>query len=148
MKRALSYLILLISILASTQVGCFDFDDLSKGLPKYSDERVEREMKNIVYSARGFIQGFKRGFYQANSLVIKPTCFGNQTEEMIYHVYKVFFDKEWENLFIVPGFVYDIYLSAVVDCQVEELVYDLFEFCDKHNCTAMKIIENDIASIF
>lgn len=67
---------------------------------------------------------------------------------MIYHVYKVFFDQEWQNMFIVPGFVYDIYLSAVVDCQVEELIYDLFEFCDKHNCTAMKIIENDIASIF
>jgi hypothetical protein len=122
-------------ILTLTQAIDFSAPHFGLNTEVKENDPAHRDTKNIVYSARGYVQGFKRGFYNSKNLEIRPYCFGNQTENMIFLVYRVFFEGQLQNMFIVPGFVYDLYLSATQECQMEELVYDIFEFCDNHNCT-------------
>jgi len=57
-------------------------------------------------------------------------------------------DLVWSRLYELPGYIYAIYLSADSECQLEELVFDLAMFCDKHNCSTKKIIENDTTAMF
>ena len=60
---------------------------------------------------------------------------GGESEEMGYQIYKIFKDQDWVRLYELPGYLYEIYLSAVTECQVEEMLFDLAEFCDKHDCS-------------
>lgn len=67
---------------------------------------------------------------------------------MGFEMYKVFKYEEWGKIYLIPGYVYEIYLSAYVECQVEEFIYDLAEYCDENDCTIEKIFENDVAAAF
>lgn len=44
--------------------------------------------------------------------------------------------------------MYEIYLSAVVECEVEDTIFDLFEFCDKKSCSPGKLLENQLGTTF
>jgi hypothetical protein len=63
-------------------------------------------------------------------------------------MYKVFKYRTWKRLYEVPGYIYEIYLAAVVECQIEEFIFDLAEFCDENDCSPKKIFENDVAATF
>ena len=73
---------------------------------------------------------------------------GPESQEMGYLLYMVFSQESWVRLYEVPGYVYEIYLSAFDECQLEETVYDLAEFCDINDCSPKKILNNEIAAIF
>ena len=67
---------------------------------------------------------------------------------MGFQAYMIFKDFDWARLYELPGFVYEIFLSADQECQLEELIFDFAMFCDKHNCSLEKIIENDTSAMF
>ena len=100
-----------------------------------TDEEIDFEMQCAFASIRGLIQGFKRGFYQSRTIHIRPQCMAGESEEMGFQMYKVFRHEEWYRLYEVPGYLYEIYLSAVIECQIEETIYDLAEFCDENDCS-------------
>jgi hypothetical protein len=57
-------------------------------------EQQERELvvnidKNLA-STRGVIQGLKRGFYQEYTFEIKPNCFGETTEVLMFNFYEIY----------------------------------------------------------
>lgn len=112
------------------------------------DEDIDKEIQSDFESARGFIQGFKRGFYNSISLKIKPQCFGDESQEMGFHIYEILRHLKWGRLYEIPGYMYEIYLSAVVECQIEETIYDLAEYCDKDGCNAEKVFNNTIGAAF
>jgi len=63
-------------------------------------------------------------------------------------MYKIFGKEEWWRLYELPGFLYEIYLTSVLECQVEELIFDLAEFCDKNDCSIERVFENDFKAAF
>jgi hypothetical protein len=67
---------------------------------------------------------------------------------MGFYMYKIFKYETWGKIYEIPGYLYEIYLSAIVECQIEEFVYDLAEFCDENDCSPEKIFENDVAAVF
>ena len=96
-----------------------------------SEEQTLRyEVILAVASTRGIIQGIKRGFYSSISLQIKHTCLNREVQEMGYQIGLIFEHGAWARVYEIPSYLYEIYLSAVVECQLEEFIYDLLEFCD------------------
>ena len=76
------------------------------------------DVENTFAAARGSIQGFKRGFYNQKSLEIRPECFGSESDEMGFQVYSIFKDFDWARIYELPGYFYQIYLSADNECQL------------------------------
>ena len=67
---------------------------------------------------------------------------------MGYQIYQIFHEEDWIRLYEVPGFSYEIYLSVVGECQMEELVYDIQVYCDQNDCAWTAIMKEDEANIF
>ena len=51
------------------------------------NESIKLEFEEHFQGARGFIQGFKRGFYKSESLEVRPECFGAESQEMAFMIY-------------------------------------------------------------
>lgn len=90
----------------------------------------------------------KRGFYQQYSYEVKPNCFGEESEVLMYKIYEIIAYEVWFRLYELPGIFYDLYLIVDKDCQLEENVYDLVVICDTHICTLERIIQNEVSAIF
>jgi len=105
-------------------------------------------MHEVFAGIRGTFQGFKRGFYKGTSIQLKPSCLGSESIDMGYEIYKIFQTSDWVRLYEVPGFSYEIYLSMVSECQMEELVYDIQVYCDTNDCAWSSIVAQDESSIF
>lgn len=97
---------------------------------------------------RGFLQGVKRGFYKEYSFEIQSGCFGEESEILAYKSYEIFEFHNWSRLFMVPGYVYDLFIMADQRCQLEENIYDVVAHCYDNDCSFEKIIENEEAAIF
>ena len=67
---------------------------------------------------------------------------------MGYQIYTITENWDWARIYEVPSYVYQIYLSVVQECLLEELVYDLFRFCHDHECSPERIVRNDKAAAF
>ena len=97
---------------------------------------------------RGTIQGMKRGFYQQYTFELKPNCFGETTEVLLYKFYEIVEYEIWERLWEVPGYLYELWLVADQECELEAGIFDLMVICDTHVCTLEKVVTNEIAAIF
>ena len=67
---------------------------------------------------------------------------------MGYQIYLITENWDWARMYELPGYTYQIYLSAVQECQLEALVYDLVRFCHDHSCSPSTIAANDKAAAF
>lgn len=63
----------------------------------------------------------------------------------LYTIVKVF---DWARSYELPGYIYELFLTADTECQLEELVFDLAMFCDKNSCSPATIMENDAGAMF
>lgn len=78
----------------------------------------------------------------------KPQCFGEEAMDTGFQTYLVIYTMNWARLYEMPGYIYDIILMADKECELEESIYDLFEFCSLYDCTIEKQLENDVSMIF
>jgi hypothetical protein len=99
-------------------------------------------------AVRGTIQGLKRGFYQEYTFEIKPNCFGETTEVQMFKFFEIIEYQIWSRLWEIPGYLYELWLVADQECQLEESIYDLIVICDTHVCTLEKVVDNEIGAVF
>merc|ERR1712227_547434 len=46
------------------------------------------------------------------------------------------------------AYIYDLYLIADSECELEENIYDLMIICDTHVCTLERVVENETDAVF
>lgn len=133
----------LLAILISTTLAVSES-------PMTEEEEYNLLIKIDIHLAatRGLIQGLKRGFYQQYSFELKPNCFGEESEILLYKTYEIIEYEIWSRLYELPGYIYDLYLIADSECELEENIYDLMVICDTHNCTLERVVENESDSVF
>ena len=95
---------------------------------------------NFLSGIRGAIQGFKRGFYNEPTFEIQPRCFGEEAVIMCYKIYYILFNLKWEKLFLIPEYIWSLFEMIELDCDPEELIYDILSYCDHHKCSFDNII--------
>ena len=119
--------------------------------PSLTYEEEKALVQKIDYNMgaiRGIIQGMKRGFYQEYTYEIKPNCFGETTEVLLYKFYEILEYKIWSRLYELPGYIYELWLVADQECQLEESIYDIMVICDTHICSLEKVVTNEIGAVF
>ena len=67
---------------------------------------------------------------------------------MCYKIWYILWNLEWYRLFLIPEYVLSLVEMIELDCDPEELIYDILSYCDLHKCSIENIIKNDVASIF
>lgn len=128
-------------------------------LAEAADEQLsEREVQlkeleaiDKVYGAiRGFITGFKQGFYKQSNQEINPECFGQDYLVLGYNSYQIIkeIDKLWYKLYEFPLKFYAFAEMIDTECNAEELIYDMWYFCAFHDCSIYTIFQNDSAHLF
>ena len=65
-----------------------------------------------------------------------------------FNVYMIIRFFNWARLYEMPGYIYDLTIMADKECEIEESIYDVLEFCSNNDCTFEKQLENDVAAIF
>jgi hypothetical protein len=63
-------------------------------------------------------------------------------------VYEIYEYKIMYRLYELPAYLYDLYLIADSECELEEKIYDLMVICDTHICSLEKVVENEQDSVF
>ena len=121
---------------------------VSSELSELQEQDLVKKIDYNLAGIRGIIQGLKRGFYQEYTFEIKPNCFGETTEVMVYNFYEIIDYQIWYRLYEVPGYVYELWLVADQECQLEEAIYDIMVICDTHVCSLEKVVSNEIAAVF
>lgn len=66
----------------------------------------------------------------------------------MYNFYEICSYQVWSRLYEVPGYIYELWLVADQECQLEEAIYDMMVICDTHVCTLEKVVSNEIGAIF
>jgi len=82
------------------------------------------------------------------SYEIKPQCFGEEAMDTGFNVYIIIYFFKWARLYEMPGYVYDLFIMFDKECEIEESIYDIIDFCSTYDCTLEKQLENDVAMIF
>ena len=54
----------------------------------------------------------------------------------------------WYKLYEIPMKAYAFYDMMDMECDSEELIYDVWHFCATHNCSMQEILHNDRSHIF
>jgi len=62
---------------------------VSSELSELQEQDLVKKIDYNLAGIRGIIQGLKRGFYQEYTFEIKPNCFGETTEVMVYNFYEI-----------------------------------------------------------
>jgi hypothetical protein len=121
---------------------------LTSALSHEEEVALIKKIDISMAAVRGTIQGLKRGFYQEYTYEIKPNCFGESTEVLLYKFFEIIEYEIWSRLYEIPGYVYELWLVADQECQLEESIYDLIVICDTHVCSLEKVVENEIGAVF
>ena len=134
-----------------TLVNCQDADEEKHELTP-SEKRIKdiQSISNIYGGLRGYITGFKQGFYKQGNIEISPQCFGQDYLVLGYNAYQIVNDVEtmWYKLYELPLKGYAFFEMIDQDCNSEELLYDMWYYCASHNCTMQAILENEKSHIF
>ena len=76
-------------------------------------------MNEIDYYCRGlqgYLQGYKRGFYNQMSYEIQPQCFGEESQLLMYKVYDISYSLDIARLFEMPTLLFNLYYMIDVEC--------------------------------
>lgn len=105
---------------------------------------------NVFGGTRGFITGFKQGFYKRSNIEINPQCFGQDYLVLGYNAYQIIKDMDvlWYKLYELPLKAYGFLEMIDQECDAEEFLYDMWYFCSSHNCTVDAILHNEAAHLF
>ena len=158
----MKYLSILFAILATvhTVVGQEQhFDNEEKedyiygdGKPKTAKDiqrlEIMWQIDEDISKTRGFIQGFNRGFYKNYSYEIEENCFGKSTTRVLYLIQQEFDNFDILRLPEIWELFYNIYYMFDYQCRIEQILWDLSNFCFDNNCEGEKLLQNEMAHVF
>lgn len=106
------------------------------------------ELDLDIQKARGFLQGWTRGFYKNYSYEIPEKCLDKYTTMQIYFIDVFFKDFDFLESWKIFQLMYNIYYTWDFHCDVEDHLYDLANFCFDHNCEPEQLLQNEMGKVF
>mmetsp|Transcript_14227 Transcript_14227/g.24201 ORF Transcript_14227/g.24201 Transcript_14227/m.24201 type:complete len:260 (-) Transcript_14227:102-881(-) len=127
------------------------------GSEEYKREKSPEEIMRLdlmweldldVQQVRGVVQGFKRGFYKDYDWELPALCFGKQAVMQLYWIKQLASSLNLDNFFKINGLIYNLYYNFDHDCQIEEQLFDLSNFCFHFNCNPQQLLQNNMGAVF
>ena len=105
---------------------------------------------NFYGGIRGFLTGFKQGFYRQSNIEINPGCFGQDYMVLGYNSYQIIkeIDHLWYKLYEFPLKLYAFYEMIDGECNAEEILYDMWYFCSSRGCSFNDVIHKAESHLF
>jgi hypothetical protein len=98
------------------------------------------ELDLEIQKARGFLQGWTRGMYKNYSYEVPEKCLDKFTTMQIYFIEDIFKNFDFMESWKIFTLTYNIYFSWDFQCDVEDHLFDLSNFCFDHNCEPEQLL--------
>lgn len=115
---------------------------------EYAELEIMWEYDYAVSIIRGLVQGFTRGFYKDYDYDLPAECFGKDSTMQIYYVIEAFSSLEFEQILSAFGLMYNLYFMFDFECETQDHLYDLSQFCFDHDCNPETLLRNEMAKVF
>ena len=106
------------------------------------------ETNGDLQKVRGFLEGFTQGFYKNFTYKLEPKCMDKTTVRYLYYLREDLEHFSFNYVFEIMGLAYNLYFMYDFNCRVQQIFYDIAEWCFDHNCTPEQLIKNEMANVF
>jgi len=101
-----------------------------------------------VQKSRGMMQGIHRGLYKNYDWEMPEKCLSRQASMQMYYVQKITTTFDFMQIFQLMGLLYGLYYDVDFECNIENTLYDLSNFCFDHDCRFEKLLQNELGKVF
>ena len=102
-----------------------------------------------VSKARGFLTGFRRGFYKNYTFVLEEQCLGRDFVKYVFYLdFEIKNFKTFNDFMQVTGLLFNIYIMFDSKCSIEQWLWDMSHWCFTHNCDPEVLLKNEMKNVF
>ena len=98
--------------------------------------------------ARGGISGMEKGLYKKSTYVVNAQCLGNGTLNDTVQIYNMYFNndtsKDWWGMMTRVQRIMHIQNKF---CDFDDVINDLFKWCDNNDCTVEYLLQNVLKKV-
>ena len=120
--------------------------DLDEDELKQRNEMWQIDLPTAKF--RGAVTGLRRGFFKDFAYRLPDKCFGRDSVGYFYYLKHTFDHLSIEAIIDLFGLIFSIYHMFDQQCQIEEWLYIVSNWCFTHNCSPEQLLKNEMGAVF